>query len=297
MSECTKLATNPNPTCSQKLLLQPSLARFNKEAVRREFDTGRYRCPYVLWGKGPALIFVPGLCDDPTSFILPMARLSEHFLCVAYAMPTGRGDRANLHRYRHDDLVNDLHGLVDHLQLREAFLLGASFGSTVTLKALHERPAKYPRGILQGGFARRPLAWAEVMVASWGRWWPGKLAALPLRKMILEPVHARPFVGREPETLRYYQDHDGAQPIAAVAQRALLLNQTDLRPLLPSIRQPMLLVCGENDPLVGKGCERELMAGLPNVSRAEIEGCGHLPQYTHPEVLCEVVGQFLGVRL
>ena len=55
----------------------------------------------------------------------------------------------------------------------------------------------------------------------------------------------------------------------------------------------MLLICGDRDPLVGRCCEQDLLRGLPNVARAEIEECGHLPQFTHPEVLSEVIRRFL----
>jgi len=283
----------PPPSCAQPLTLDAALARFRHEAVWSTCATGRYRCPYVLWGRGPALIFIPGLCDDPWSFVLPMSRLSARYLCVAYAMPTGQGDGACLDRYTQPDLVADLHALCDHLGLDQALLLGVSFGATVALKALHDRPARYPRAVLQGGFARRPLAWAEIMLASWARWWPGPLAALPLRRRLLGRYQRPTFAGRPPDVWDYFVEHDGRQPIAAVAHKALWLERTDLRPLLPTIRQPVLLVCGERDPLVGKACERELLAGLPRAARAEIEGAGHLPQYTHPEVLCEVIEQFL----
>lgn len=273
--------------------LDVCLDRFRREAVWRTFDAGRYRCRYVLWGRGPALIFIPGLCDDPWSFVLPMARLSEQFLCVAYTMPTGQGDGARLRSYRHADLLLDLLGLCDHLRLKQAYLLGVSFGSTVALRALHEQPDRFPRGILQGGFARRPLAFAEVMLASWARWWPGPMRALPLRDTILDRMQRPAFAGRDATVWDYFMQHDGSQPMAAVAQKALLLHQLDLRPLLPAIRQPVLLVCGDRDPLVGKSCERELLAGLPNAARAEIENCGHLPQYTHPEVLSEIIERYV----
>ena len=55
----------------------------------------------------------------------------------------------------------------------------------------------------------------------------------------------------------------------------------------------MLMICGDRDPLVGKACEGELRQGLPNVARAEIERCGHQAHLTHPEVMAEVVQQFL----
>jgi pimeloyl-ACP methyl ester carboxylesterase len=62
---------------------------------------------------------------------------------------------------------------------------------------------------------------------------------------------------------------------------------------LPDIHQPVLLVCGEHDPLVGRECEEVLQRSLPNTCRAELEECGHLPMFSHPEVLAEVVRRFL----
>jgi pimeloyl-ACP methyl ester carboxylesterase len=55
----------------------------------------------------------------------------------------------------------------------------------------------------------------------------------------------------------------------------------------------VLLVCGERDPLIGRSYDETLLKGLPNAGRVLIEGCGHTPSYTHPEVLAEVVRQFL----
>ncbi len=287
------LVNGQPPSCSTRLQLQTCLADFRREAQWHTCDTRRYQCRYMTWGDGPNLIFIPGLCDDPWSFVLPMARLREHFRCVAYTMPTGQGDGAKLDGYRHADLVDDLFALLDHAGIREAFPYGASFGSTVTLAALHAQPQRFPNAILQGGFARRPLAWPEVMLAAWARWWPGSLDHLPLRRHLFKQVLEPSFDQRDPDVWQYYMDHDGRQPIAAVAHRARLLHQVDVRPLLPQIRQPVLLICGDRDPLVGQACSDELQRGLPNVARAEIELCGHLPQYTHPEVLSEIVRRFL----
>ena len=282
------------PTCSPTLRLQACVAQFRREAQWSTCDTGRYQCDYVIWGEGPTLVFVPGLCDDPWSFVMPMARLRAHFRCVAYSMPIGNGDGSRLGNYRHADLVGDLFAVLNDAGSREVFLLGNSFGSTVALAALHARPERFPRAILQGGFACRPLAWAEVMLAAWARWWPGNLDHLPLRRQLFRAALEPSFDQREPDVWQYYLEHDGRQPIAAVAQRALLLHQVDFRPLLPEIRQPVLLICGDRDPLVGQECAEHLQRGLPNVARAEIEQCGHLPHFTHPEVLSEVIRRFLG---
>ena len=83
-------------TCATPLVIGEVLDDFFREAERGVCDTGRYRCSYYSWGRGPALVFIPGLCDDQLSFILPIARLKKHFRCIAYNLPSGQGDGAGL---------------------------------------------------------------------------------------------------------------------------------------------------------------------------------------------------------
>src|SRR5262249_30533843 len=157
---------------------------------------------------------------------------------------------------------------------------GSSFGATIALTAMHGRPERFPKAVLQGGFARRPLAWAEVLLASWARWWAGPMRRLPLREPILRRGHFGPFAALPEDVWRFFLERSGAPPMRAVAHRALLLHGIDLCLLLPQVQQPVLLICGDCDPLVGRDCEEVLRRGLPTASRAEIVGCGHMPQFT-----------------
>jgi pimeloyl-ACP methyl ester carboxylesterase len=273
--------------------LAEALRRLEAEGQRGACDTGRYRCPYYVWGTGPPLLFIPGMSDDALSFVMPMALLSRSFRCIAYDLPTGRGDGARLGCYRHAAFVADVFALLDHLGVSRCYVFGSSFGATIALAALHAGPGRLPRAVLQGGFARRPLAWAERLVARLARCWPGSLRRLPFRNALLRRTHHEPFAARPPEVWDYCVARWGSAPVPVLAQRALVLHGVDLRPLLPEIRQPVLLVCGDCDPLVGRPCEEELLKGLPHVSRAELERCGHVPYFTHPELLAELVRRFL----
>src|SRR5262249_32379710 len=218
-----------SPKCAAGLVLAEVLARFQREAIRSVCDTGRYRCPFFVWGAGPPLIFVPGICDDALSFVMPIARLSEHFCCIAYDLPSGAGDGARMSNYSHALLVDDLIRLADYLQLEAANLFGSSFGSTIALGALHRQPQRFPRAILQGGFARRKLAPAETLLAGFARYWPGTMAQLPIRERLLRFGHGRPFAGREPPIWNFFLERFGAPPIATVARRALIIKDLDLR--------------------------------------------------------------------
>jgi 3-oxoadipate enol-lactonase len=276
----------------QPLPLKEAQARFQREAVRGVCDTGRYRCPYFVWGRGPTLICVPGLVDDGLAFLRPLALLSRHFRCVAYDWPTGHGDLAHLPTYRHSDFVADLFALLDHVGARQATVLGYSFGSTVALAAMGAQPQRLPRGVLLSGFACRPLAPAEQMLATVGRYLPGVMGQVPLRARVLRRLQGWAFARCEPAVWDYYVLRTGNLPTAAVAYRACILRHIDVRGLLPRIQQPMLLICGDADPLVSKRCEMELLTGLRHVVRAELPRCGHQAVYTHPELMAQTIAQF-----
>jgi pimeloyl-ACP methyl ester carboxylesterase len=266
---------------------------FANHATRSRFHTGRYRCSYFTLGQGPPLIFIPGLLDAARSFHLPIYLLHHHFTCIAYDLPTGQGDEARLNRYGHDDLVADLEILADHLNLRSAFLYGSSFGSTMALRAMANWPGRFVGGVMQGGFAKRPLAPAEVLLAHFARYWPGTMGQLPGFGRLLKHSHFGPFASKPTSFWQALVEQYFSPPMAAVAYRALILHGLDLRSILPRIRQPILLICGDRDPLVGKPCEEELMQGLPRVSRVEIPNCGHMPQFSHPEAVAELAEHFL----
>ena len=270
-----------------------TLGRFEREAHVSTFDTGRYRCPFFVWGQGPTLVCVPGLADDARAFVLPLAHLSRHFRCIAYDWPTGETDGARLAGHRHPEFVHDLIALLDHVGAKEAFPLGYSFGSTIALEAMRIHPGRFSRGVLLHGFARRRLAPAEKLLASWARYWKGPLQRLPLRRWVLHTTQRSAFARKEPDVWDYYLHRTGAQPMAALARRALVLDNVDLRAALPAIGQQLLLICGDADPLVSKQCETELLMGLPNIARIELADCGHMAIYTHPELLAEVVAEFL----
>jgi pimeloyl-ACP methyl ester carboxylesterase len=282
-----------SPSQLPTVTLAEARTKFEREAVQGVCDTGRYRCQYYVWGTGPPIVMIPGIADDRLSFIFVSALLAPYFRCIAYDLPSGRGDGAKLRQIGHREMVQDLFALLDHLDIRQSYLLGSSFGGSIALAAMHASPGRFPREILQGAFAHRPLGPAEGFLARLARYWPGTMHLLPGRTMLLRKFHSAPFADKSPEIWSYFLDRSNTHPIAAVAHRALLIDQLDLRPILSNLRQPVLMICGDNDPMVGSSCEEGLLEGLGNAGRATITGCGHNPLFSHPETFAELVRQFL----
>lgn len=270
-----------------------ALASFAGRTAHAPFHSGRYRVRFTVWGSGAPLVIIHGLADAPRGFAMVMRRLAARFTCVAYELANGLDDGARLGAYRHPDHVADLFALLDHLKLDRVALLGSSFGSTVALAALAAAPRRFTRGVLQGGFAHRPLKWYERLGARQGRFWSGRVCELPLRAFAMRRADPTTWRGCSPLARELFLWCNGQTPVAAAARRAVALDALDLRPLLPEIRTPVLLIGGDRDPIVPWGREAVLMNHLPDVRRVEFAACGHYPQYTHPGATATATAEFL----
>lgn len=280
----------PHPTADD---LRHARTRLESEAKVAYCATGRYRMRYFDWGTGPAVVSVHGLCDEPLSFCMLIAELVDHgFRVVAYDLPNGVGDGAKLLQYRHDDYVDDLIALLDHLALARVDILGTSFGSTITLRALARNPERFRKAALQGGFARRPLQPYERWPATLVRSWSWRMNRLPFRRQLMAPIDLPQFINCPPEIHRFLVESSGRTPVQAAACRALTISQLDLRPQLPTIPHPLLMIGGDRDAVVHRWCEAEVEQGVPNARRVELTPCGHYPQYTMPVPYAEALANF-----
>lgn len=97
----------------------------------------------------------------------------------------------------------------------------------------------------------------------------------------------------ELRTLREGLFAHGAPQPQALAGGLDILRSADLRPLLPTITQPALVVHGSRDTLAPPAAAEYLAAALPHGRLALIEGAGHAPFLSHPEAFVTAVREFL----
>jgi pimeloyl-ACP methyl ester carboxylesterase len=282
------IETGPEPRLSD------CLSHWRAESRHGEFITRHFRCRHFVWGQGPPLVFIHGLCDRAMSFVPMMHALRNEFQCIGYELPDGAGDGARIERIRFDDFVADLFALLDHLGISRAYLFGSSFGSTIAVAAMAQHPERIPRSVLQGGFAWRPVVGWLRTVCQFLRYGRGLMGSLPMRKHLHPRAEQAVFDQHgKSEMWNFLMDNSNAISKSAAARRGLMLESIDLRPLLPQIRQPILLISGDRDSIVPKECDQTLMNHLPHVDRVEIPDCGHYPQYTHAALTAAIVHQFL----
>ena len=157
------------PPCPAPAKIHDELAKYESLAATGRWDGPRYRLTYRIAGDGPPLFVLPGIASTYRIYAIFLNQLGSRFRTIIYDYPGEHDDDgARLSRISHDDLVDDLFGLIDHLNVGRAFLVGLSFGSTVALKALRREPRRFPRGALQGAFAFRHFSAAErLALATW----------------------------------------------------------------------------------------------------------------------------------
>jgi pimeloyl-ACP methyl ester carboxylesterase len=289
----TSAETTERQPCPAPASLVKALAEYNAEARVIDVPTRFYRTRCRILGQGPTVVVSPGLASTYEGFALFLKTLANDYQTIIYDYPGDQpGDAARLSRISHDDLVTNLFDLLDHLNVGRAFLVGISFGSTVTLKALARDPRRFPKAGLQGGFARRKFSVPEKLALKLGRLFPGTTGALPLHETILTYNNRLHFPDVIDDRWQHYLEQNARTPIRSLAHRLDLISRLDLRPILSTIQTPVLLAQGNEDRIVPRACFEELQKTLPTAQGAILPMVGHQPHYTHPEALAQLFSSF-----
>jgi pimeloyl-ACP methyl ester carboxylesterase len=193
--------------------------------------------------------------------------------------------------YRLDDMAQDAVGLLDHLGVREAHVVGASMGGMIA----QSLAARYPD---------RVLSLTSIM-SNTGNRWSGqpalRLYPIFLRRpgrdreaFVTHTVRLFGLIGspgfeRDEDDMRemagtsYDRGHD---PAGSARQLAAVLASGDRTPALQSINAPTLVIHGDADKLVAPSGGRANVRAIPGARLLMIEGMGHdLPRGAWPRIL------------
>lgn len=100
------------------------------------------------------------------------------------------------------------------------------------------------------------------------------------------------------EETRHLREHlfvHGEPDPAALRGGLDILARADLRPMLPAITMPTLLIGGARDTLIPTAALEATLALLPDARLALIDGAGHAPFLSHPEPFETALMEFLDV--
>jgi pimeloyl-ACP methyl ester carboxylesterase len=246
-----------------------------EEAALEDVDIGGLRIAFERAGHGPPLLLLHGAVCDSRTWRDQLDDLADEFTVVAWDAP-GCGQSSDPpESFRMPEFAACVVGLVDQLGLDRPHVLGHSWGSSLALEVYRLDPTGVRSLVLVGAYAG----------------WAGSLPAEEVeRRLAFALEAANPDAGSfEPTTMPgLFSDvmpPDRAAELAAIMSEirpagtrtmAHALAEADLRPLLPTIDVPVLVLAGDDDQRSPLPVAQALHDATPTSILEVMPGLGHM---------------------
>jgi pimeloyl-ACP methyl ester carboxylesterase len=262
-------------------------------------DLGGLSFHYTDWGgDGPPLVMLHGLSGHARTWDHTAAALSDRYRVLALDQ-RGHGDSDWAPEYGIGLMAADLLAFMDALQLREVTLMGLSMGGLVSFVFAAAHPERVRRlMVLDIGPEIAPAGSRNVAAAT---------AASDVFASEDEAFAQARAANPRPtdETLRHRVRHNlRSQPDGTLTFKYdkvlrsqpgawLELTADQLWAAWRSVRCPVLLVRGEDSPILAAETAQRMLAENPNVSYASIPDCGHSITLDRPQGLLDALNVWL----
>jgi len=183
--------------------------------------------------------------------------------------------------YSIQDMANDALGVLDHLQINQAHLVGVSMGGMIGQRMCIGAP-------------ERTLSLTSIMSSSGAKGLPGPTP--DMRRVLFTPPAKAGTQAAHQHALRFVQALAGpgfthpegsqqqlvndslkrsSRPVGAYRQMLAAMADRERAGLLARITTPTLVIHGKADPLVPYACGEDTARRIPNAKMHGIEGMGH----------------------
>lgn len=197
-----------------------------------------------------------------------------------------------------EEWIDQVQGLLDHLGLDRAVLLGHSLGGCLSLMTAHAAPERVAALVLcNADWGQAPLGYFFIRLIGYTAFLGLALARLrgslePLRRLLRAVVGPTQVVTEEQlELIRSYLRVQGT--LQTWTQLARRQRWARVHRLADLVNCPALVVWGEDDALIPVGWGEELARRLSRGELVRIPHCGHFPEEERPAELIAAVREFL----
>lgn len=287
------LASESSEPCPTPLAWQEVLHSFDQLALMRTYEAAQGELDVTEFGEGPPLLMLPGIVGTPRLFALTAWLLREEFRCILFDHP--RWKRTPRPR----DLIRQTSEMIAavarHCAPTGGNLFATSYGGQIALDVMQRFPEIVHQSVLQSSWARRRLTPAERGLLQVGRGLPFRLQRVPLWLSTQVQNHRPWFPPFDETRFGFLLNQTYSTRVCDVSRRLLAAHQTDLRPRLRSIDQPILLVQCEGAGRQIEAAQQELEQQLPHVRSVEMHTTGLFPYLTHPHRLVKILREQLAL--
>ncbi|MFZ2650521.1 MAG: alpha/beta fold hydrolase [Burkholderiaceae bacterium] len=245
---------------------------------------GRYTLRYLDVGSGAAVLLIHGLAGDHSAWRAQVELLRGRYRVIAF---DNRGAGASTQvdePISTQDLAHDSLGLLDHLGVARAHVVGRSMGGAVAQHMALLAPQRIASLALCASFARLDALGRRVLsnmreALEWRMNW-----ADHARHSV--PNFVSPaFFNEHPEQIAAIEGLLGGETRlpACYSRQNEACQAHDTLPELGRIAQRSLVMAGEVDPICSLTATRALASGLPNARVEIFAGASHFFLMEQPE--------------
>jgi len=258
---------------------------------------------YQVSGKGEPVVQIHGAGFGHFNFAPASPELSKHFKVVDYDMRGyGQSDRP-VQDYDMEVWADDLAGLMDALDIPEAHVHGTSMGGMIAIVFAAKYPEKTTSVVINCAAAKLGMA-GRLIFQNWidlvqldpdgpgSRILAELIAWQALSKEFLETPDGVAAIDTIQQILR---DSNRTEVLTAACKA---MQDMDLRPYLPRIQAPALVLGGDEDLMTpwdqgpGGAGQEAIYEGIPNADKYVIRGSGHSTLFDNTEEHNRVVIDF-----
>ncbi len=251
------------------------------------------RLVYARAGRGPVVVFLHGIGGNRTNWTEQLVGLAPDFACIAWDA-LGYGDSDDPERgLEFDHFAEELAGLLDHLRVARAHLVGLSMGGYIALDFMSrhaDRVATMTLAATSAGMGKLSDGARRDFVATRLAPLEGGLTPAEIAGPVADVLAGRLATPKIRERLR--------ESLAALRPRPYMntvraIVTTDFRSMLGSISVPTLVVVGEDDRVLPPSESEFLAAHIPTANFFMIESAGHVCNIEDPQRFNAILRPFL----
>lgn len=207
--------------------------------------------------------------------------LSQAFRVVAYDARGHGGSPVPPGPYSIDDLTDDVVSLLDHLDLETAHVVGLSIGGMVGLRLAAREPARVDRlaVLCTSAYLTPAQAWADraALVRAEGT---GAVAAAVVARWLTDAGRAA-----HPDQVEWLAAMVAATPAEGYASCCTALEHMDLRPDLPQVIAPTLVIGGAQDPGMPPAHQQAIAEAIPGARLQILDHAAHLASFERADAV------------
>jgi magnesium chelatase accessory protein len=264
-------------------------------------QTGRARWHVQRMGSGPPLLLLHGTGASVHSWRGLMPLLAQSHEVIAFDLPrhaftTGH----DAYAMSLPAMAREVAGLLTVLEVKPAAVVGHSAGAAIALQLALDHGYAGPIVGLSAALRPFPGAMAQIFPAI-------------AKALFVNPLVPRFFAGSidlvgGAERFMWRSTHSRIEPAGLACYRTLLKHPghaggalammanwdlPGLRDRMGDVRNPVLLLHGQNDPAIPLDWARDAQGWLPNARLDVLPGLGHLAHEEAPDIAAARIAAFL----